>query len=495
MNLALQLLPPLCLFVAVAVSAQPLGPDRAQRLLTRAGFAPPPAEVERFAALTQQQAVDRLLAETLTAARTPAPAWVDDAIVGPRALRALGDEERKLELQKNARRSLDLKRWWIAEMATTPSPLTERMTLFWHNHFVSAQPKVRWPQLMYRQNTLLRRHALGNFGTLLHTIARDPAMLVYLDMATSRRGSPNENFARELMELFVLGQGHYGEHDVKEAARAFTGFSLDPESLAFRYRPGLHDGGSKSVLGSTGPLAGDDVLDILLAQPAAAEFIAGKLWREFVSPEPDAARVAAIARRFRESGYDIAAAVREVLQQPEVVDGRAENALVKSPTELAIGLVRQSGARIASDTGLAAAVAAMGQSLYAPPNVRGWPGGESWINTQTLLVRKQFIERSLASPAVAAGEARAILAAAEPPSVVNVRRRLEAAQVMAVHVDAAAVLESYGELVPERPLPAAEIERLAGRLLASTPAAMPAPGTLAFDAVRALLLDPAYQLK
>jgi uncharacterized protein (DUF1800 family) len=495
MNLVLPLLPLLLLLLSTVASALPLGADRAQRLLTRAGFAPPPAEVERFASLSQRQAVDRLLAETLTTARTPAPAWIDDAIVGPRAFRAMNDEEQKLERQKNLRQSLDLRRWWIAEMATTPSPLTERMTLFWHNHFVSAQPKVRWPQLMVRQNVLLRRHALGNFGTLLHAIARDPAMIVYLDAATNRRGSPNENFAREVMELFVLGQGHYGERDVKEAARAFTGFSLDPDTLAFRYRPGFHDGGSKTVLGSTGPLTGDGVLDILLAQPAAAEFIAAKLWREFVSPEPDPARAAAIARRFRESGYDIAVAVRETLLQPEVVDGRAESALVKSPAELAIGLMRQTDARITSDIGLAVAVAAMGQNLFAPPNVRGWPGGEAWINTQTLLVRKQFIERSLASPAVAAREARAIMVAMEPPSAQNVRRRLDAAQVIAMHVDPAAVLKANGGLMPERPLPAADIERLADRLLAIPPAATPASGTLAFDALRALLLDPAYQLK
>ncbi|HQR69359.1 MAG TPA: DUF1800 domain-containing protein [Burkholderiaceae bacterium] len=480
--------------LSAAAAAQPLGADGAQRLLTRAGFAPPASEVARFAPMSQQQAVDRLLAEAMTEAKTPPPPWIDEPVIGPRAFRALSEEERKLERQKNVRQSLDLRRWWITEMATTPSPLTERMTLFWHNHFVSAQPKVRWPQLMYRQNVMLRRHALGNFGTLLHAIARDPAMIVYLDSATNRRSSPNENFAREVMELFVLGQGHYGERDIKEAARAFTGFSLDPDTLSFQYRPAFHDSGSKTVLGVSGALSGDDVLDILLARPAAAELIAMKLWHEFVSPEPDPARVAAIARRFRESGYDIAVAVRETLLQPEVVAGGAGSALVKSPAELVIGLVRQTGGRITNETGAAAAVAAMGQNLYAPPNVRGWPGGEAWINTQTLLVRKQFIERSLASPAVAASEARAIMVTMEP-SAENLRRRLEAAQAVAVHVDATAVLKSFGGLMPERPLPTASIEDISRRLLVVPPAAEPAPGTLAFDALRALLLDPAYQLK
>jgi uncharacterized protein (DUF1800 family) len=481
--------------LSLAASAQPLGTEHAQRLLTRAGFTPAPAEVVRYAALTPAQAVDRLLAETRKVAITAPPGWIDEPVVGPRAYRALSEEQQKLERQKNVRQSLELRRWWINEMATTPSPLTERMTLFWHNHFVSAQPKVRWPQLMYRQNMLLRQHALGDFGALLHAIARDPAMLVYLDGATNRRGSPNENFSREVMELFVLGQGHYGERDVKEAARAFTGFSLDADTLAFLYRPGFHDGGDKAVLGVSGRLGGDDVLDILLAQPAVAEFIVAKLWREFVSPGPDPARVARIARQFRESRYDIAVAVREVLLQPELIAAGTDHALVKSPVELVVGLVRQTGSRISSDIGAVAAVAAMGQNLFSPPNVRGWPGGEAWINTQTLLVRKQLIERALTNPAIAAREARAIMIGIESPSVENLRRRLEAAQLMAVHVDSIAMLKSSGGLMPERPLSTAQIEDLAEELLVVPPVSVPAAGTLAFDALRALLLDPAYQLK
>jgi hypothetical protein len=146
------------------------------------------------------------------------------------------------------RAGLALRAWWMEEMLSTPSPLTERMTLFWHNHFVSGQPKVRISRLMYRQNVLLRAHATGNFGTLLHAIGKDPAMLVYLDSAQNRKGAPNENFAREVMELFTLGEGHYTEQDVKEAARAFTGWSLDRETLAFVFRSRAHDDGTKTVL-------------------------------------------------------------------------------------------------------------------------------------------------------------------------------------------------------------------------------------------------------
>ena len=193
--------------------------------LTRAGFAPADAEVAAYSTLTHNAAVDRLLAGALFTAVTPPPTWIEERLIPPRELRAMSDEARRTELQKQVRMGLDLRGWWLREMVASPSPLTERMTLFWHNHFVSAQPKVRYTQLMYRQNVLLRKHALGRFDELLHAVAKDPAMLIYLDSATNRRGPPNENFAREVMELFTLGEGQYSEEDIKQAARAFTGWS------------------------------------------------------------------------------------------------------------------------------------------------------------------------------------------------------------------------------------------------------------------------------
>ena len=486
----------LCIGGLTAAAGAPLGNAGAQRLLTRAGYAPSPAEVSRYAPLSQAQAVDRLLAEARISAVTPPPAWIDEPLISPRAFRAMSDEQRKLERQKNVRQSLELRAWWVTEMAATPSPLTEKMTLFWHKHFVSAQPKVRWPQLMYRQNVLLRQHALGGFSALLHAMARDPAMIVYLDSATNRRASPNENFAREVMELFVLGQGHYTERDIKEAARAFTGLSLDADTLAYLYRPAMHDGGTKSVLGVSGPLDADQALDVLLAQPAAAEFVVAKLWGEFVSPRPDSARIRAIASRFRASGYRIDVAMREILLQPEILRATDEDALVKSPVELVIGLVRQTGGEIGNATGTAVALAAMGQNLFAAPNVRGWPGGEAWINTQMLLMRKQFIERTLTPPATSMTQARAMVTNAATTGAGGPQRpRLEAAQLLAAHFDPAVFLKASGGLTPERALSEAAIQQLADRLMVVPPVTVPAAGSLALDAVRALLLDPAYQLK
>ena len=255
---------------SVALAAEPqLGAQGAKLLLTRAGFAPNDAEVAAYASLSHTAAVDRLLAGVRTTAVTPAPAWIDERFVAPRELRSMTDEARRAELQKQIRMGLDLRGWWLREMVATPSPLTERMTLFWHNHFVSAQPKVRYTQLMYRQNVLLRGHALGRFDELLHAVAKDPAMLIYLDSATNRRGSPNENFAREVMELFTLGEGKYSENDIKQA-RVLTGWSTS------RYRR-IHGSGVQMRRRENRIVRpdfdGDAVIDIILAQPGSGGII------------------------------------------------------------------------------------------------------------------------------------------------------------------------------------------------------------------------------
>ena len=483
-------------FSAVAADAQ-LGTQGAKLLLTRAGFAPADAEVATYATLTHRAAVDRLLADARTSSVTPPPAWIDERLTPPRELRAMSDEARRAERQKQVRMGLDLRGWWLREMVSTPSPLTERMTLFWHNHFVSAQPKVRYTQLMYRQNVLLRKHALGHFDELLHAVAKDPAMLIYLDSATNRRGSPNENFAREVMELFTLGEGHYSEDDIKQAARAFTGWSIDLDSGDYMFRRMLHDGGEKTVLGRSGNFDGDAVLDILLAQPATAEFVVRKLWREFVSPQPDEARVRPIAAQFRAGGWNIAQAVRALLLQPEVIARDEDNALVKSPAELVAGLVRQSGGELTQPIAAAVALAGMGQNLFSPPNVRGWPGADAWINTHTLLSRKQFVERALGAPLGKSGGALTAdpsmsdsMKAEELP-----RRRLQMLEQSAsVRIDAEAWLQRAG-LASERVVTPAGRRKLEQLVLAIPPTAPAREGSLGLDALRATVLDPAYQLK
>jgi uncharacterized protein (DUF1800 family) len=484
-----------------------LGYDDARHLLARTGFGPTDAEVRAYAPLTRSAAAAKLLRETRTTAVTPAPASALDAspLRPPRG--EASDAERKAFRDAQIRETLELRGWWIREMLVTPTPLTERMTLFWHNHFVSAQPKVRVARLMYRQNVTLRANALGSFGALLHAIAKNPAMLVYLDGVQNRKGAPNENFAREVMELFTLGEGHYGEQDVKEAARAFTGWSIERETGTFVFRPRLHDDGIKTVLGKSGNFDGDAVLDLLLPLPETAEFIVAKLWREFVSPDPDPAEVARIAKRFRDSGYEIKEALGSILASDAFYAPANRGVLVKSPVELVVGTLRPFAVEPPDGLPFAFAAAAMGQNLLAPPNVKGWPGGDAWINTSTLLARKAYLdrltraddapmtavamERSTEGGAMqsAAGAAAIHAVDDEKARLQRFRRRMERG-LANVNLDTARLLAQLPGATNEDRAHAAE--RL---LLAVPPQRAPDSDADSAAFVRALLLDPAFQLK
>jgi uncharacterized protein (DUF1800 family) len=460
--------------ISAAALAQGMGPEDARHLLNRTGFEAQLREIDEFARLTRREAVDRLLAGVHPEARTPPPAWVNEW-TDPRVVRAMGDEERKAFVRLQIERALELKVWWLAEMLATRSPLTERMTLFWHNHFTSSLQKVRSPPLMYRQNVLLRRHALGNFGELLHAVSRDPAMIVYLDSATNRRGQPNENFARELMELFTLGEGKYGEQDIKEAARAFTGWSIELETGEFRFRPRQHDEGAKQVLGRT-VRTGDEVLDVLLAQPATAEYLAARLWREFVSPRPQPEELARVAAAFRGSGYDVRAAMRALLLTPAFWAPENRGALIKSPADLVVGTMRQLRIEVSDPLPFVFLMRALGQDLLAPPNVKGWPGGEAWINSTTLLARKQFLERLLRVE-----ETRMLMQKNMDTLKPGARRLMQA--IADLHFSARdwmAPFEGRETLVPVV-------------LLAGNPAGSPSGSGLEY--LRALVADPVYQLK
>ena len=387
-----RLLAVLWTLLPMMAAGAPMGFDEARHLLNRTSFAASLDDIETFAKLTRTQAVDQLLAWPAGKVGTPAPAWVSE-FESPRRLRGMSEEERKAFQRQQIEKGAELRAWWLTEMLTTPSPLTEKMVLFWHNHFVSSLQKVRSPVLMYRQNLLLRKHAFGNFGDMLHEVSKDPAMVVYLDGASNRKGQPNENFAREVMELFTLGEGNYGEQDVKEAARAFTGWSIDPDSGEFLFRRPAHDDGVKTVLGRSGNFDGDDVLDILLAQPQTAEFIVAKLWREFVSPQPEPSEVRRIARMFRDNRYNIKVALRALLTADAFYAPANRAVLVKSPVDLIVGTLRQFRFETGEVTPFLVAARQLGQDLFAPPNVKGWPGGDAWINSATLLARKQLLER------------------------------------------------------------------------------------------------------
>jgi uncharacterized protein (DUF1800 family) len=381
------------------VQAAPLGEDDARHLLNRTGFGATGEEVAHFARLSRTEAVDTLLQEARTTPQTPAPDWVGEAAFPRRGFQQATAEAKQAAQQQQRERGASLRAWWYDEMLNTPSPLTEWMTLFWHNHFTSSLRKTRSPVLMYRQNLLLRREALGNFATLLHAITRDPAMLVYLDGVRNVRGQPNENYAREVMELFTLGEGHYSERDVREAARALTGLSLDRERGEFVFRPALFDAGEKTIFGQRGRFDADGFIDLLLARPETAEFITRKLWRSLISPTPDEALVRRWAKTFRDQGYEIKPLLRAMLTSDAFYAPAARGVLVKSPVELTIGTARcfVPPARRVPGTidwrPMLVVNATLGQDIFNPPNVKGWPGGEDWINTQSLLTRKQWLAK------------------------------------------------------------------------------------------------------
>jgi hypothetical protein len=292
-----------------------------------------------------------------------------------------------------------IRSWWVYCMLHGRHPLREKLTLFWHNHFATSIAKVQSSTLMFRQNCLLRTHALGKFGPFLQAMSKDPAMLVWLDSNSNVKGRPNENYARELMELFSLGVGHYTEKDIRAAARAFTGWHTNGQGFTFDAR--FHDGGVKTVLGQTGVWDGADVVRIVLEQPAAARFLVRKLYHFLISENavPPDALLEPLCESFRKSDYDIARLVRTMLASRHFYSGYAFRQRIKCPVEYVLGAVQAVYRRYPENAPdyqplspqvLLRWLGAMGQQLFAPPNVKGWPGGQTWLNTSTVLQRDNF---------------------------------------------------------------------------------------------------------
>ncbi len=363
-------------------AADPWGRKWAAHLYRRAAFGPSRDDLLEAERLGFQGTLD------LLCNGTPSATEVLETLVDVGGMAAQGDEEGE-----------QLRGWWLYCMLHGGHPLREKLTLFWHNHFATSLAKVQSSILMFGQNCLLRKHALGRFGPLLQAISRDAAMLVWLDSNSNVKGKPNENYARELMELFSLGVGHYTEKDIREAARAFTGWRTDGVGFAFDAR--LHDSGLKAVLGQTGSWDGGDVVRIVLEQPAAAQFLIRKLYHFLVSEkaEPPDSLLEPLCESFRKSDYDIAALVRTILSSRHFYSDHAFRQRVKGPVEYVVGAAHAVYRRYGEDKAdyrslpqrvLVDWLGSMGQRLFEPPNVKGWPGGPSWLNTSTVLARDNF---------------------------------------------------------------------------------------------------------
>ncbi len=286
----------------------------------------------------------------------------------------------------------DLQMWWLQKMQTTDRPLQEKMTLFWHGHFVSAYSKVRSPELMFQQNQLFRKYAVGNFRELTQAVSRNPAMILYLDNQTNRKGHPNENYARELFELFTLGIGNYTEQDIHEAARAFTGWSANRLTNSYVFLSRQHDDESKTVFGKTGSFSGNDVVDMAVKHPACAQHICKKLFQFFIHDDPTSEDVRPFANIFTASQFEIKPVLEAMFHSPIFYSEKAVWARIKSPVEFVVGALKSTQAEM-QIRDAPQALKAMGQELFNPPNVKGWDGGLAWVNTTTLLARFNFALR------------------------------------------------------------------------------------------------------
>jgi len=391
------------------------GFEQARHLLLRAGFGGTPAQIEAIAALGAERAVDYLVDVEDVSFAAPSADAFDRDILRPytqaeqaaiNEARRRRDENtlaevraRRQQAQREDRRQMRrVQLWWLERMIETPRPLEEKLTLFWHGHFATSYRTIENSYHMYQQNQLFRRHALGNFGELLFWIIRDPAMLAYLDNNDSRVGQPNENLARELMELFSLGVGNYTERDIKEGARALTGYTFRDDEFVFVENN--HDRGRKSILGVAGDLDGDGFVTAILRQPACSRFIARKLYSFFVGQvperfediEPDRRRfIENLAARLLRDRYDLKPTLRRLLLSRHFYHEANVGEKIKSPADLIVGSVRSLRTPVRDLSVLLDAMNLMGQDIMYPPSVKGWDGGRSWINTSTLFVRQNIM--------------------------------------------------------------------------------------------------------
>jgi uncharacterized protein (DUF1800 family) len=424
---------------------EPLGRTRwdfttAAHLLNRAGFGGTPAEIGDLVALGPEKAVAHFLEYEKVPDPTAPPDWAkpdpDRAEKYQAARRAPEEERRKLlrEYQRNERQQMiGLRTWWLKRMATGPRPLQEKLTLFWHGHFATSVEKVRDAYLMWRQNDLFRRLAAGNWESLLIEVGKDPAMLLWLDQAQSRKQHPNENFAREVMELFALGEGHYTEKDITEGARALTGWSYDRLTQNFIERPLWHDTGPKVIFGQEGDFKAEDFLRMIAAQPQSARFITAKLWKYFAGEEPSPGLAEALGTAFRAGGNDFKPLLRTIFSSQEFYAPSLIRNQVKSPVQWLVGSVRMLERELPPPFACFGLTRNLGQDLFAPPNVKGWDGGLSWITTNTLLAR--YNEAAVLVRGDTSMAAGASLAANRPNMTQVFERRLNNPRMKGVEVD------------------------------------------------------------
>jgi hypothetical protein len=391
------------------------GIPQAKHLLLRAGFGGTVEQIKTLAQWGPEKAVDHLINFDEIPADPDSRDEFDHNIMRPlssdertslRLARQRQDEatvemyqKRRQAAQRADRRQMrEIQKWWLTRMIQTPKPLEEKLTLFWHGHFATGYRSIEDSYHMYAQNRMLRDNALGNFSKLLTNIIHDPAMLKYLNNNQNRKSKPNENLAREIMELFSLGEGNYSEKDIKDGARALTGYTYDDD--AFVFNKNQHDQTIKSILGHSGNLDGDGFVNAILRSRACPAFIATKLYRFFVRDVPMDPKempiesrqyIAKMSSLFAKSRYELKPLMRKMLLSKHFYDPSIMGNKIKSPAELVVGSVRSLNTPTRDLSTLVEAMTQMGQGLFAPPSVKGWDGGRAWISTATMFVRQNTL--------------------------------------------------------------------------------------------------------
>ena len=387
--------------------------DGARHLLNRAGFGGTPEQVQALTSLGLKKAIDALVDyEKRTYKDKTAESFDADIITLPtdeerqamRQARLNNDEAalQKFERERNRRQAADreqireMQKWWLQRMIETPRPLEEKMTLFWHGHFANGYRTVEESWNMFQQNQLFRQNATGNFAQLVRKVVRDPSMIKYLDNDENRKGRPNENLARELMELFTLGEGRgYTENDIKEGARALTGLTFQDNQP--RFDQGTHDDGGKTIFGYTGTFDADGFVNLILAKKECPEFICMKLYRFFVNDAPGGfakdqmAFITALAKVFVEKKGELKPVLKAMFASEHFHHPANRGAIIKSPVQLIVQAVRQFHTPVRELSVLNSASDLMGQNLFQPPSVKGWDGGRGWINTSTMFTRQNLL--------------------------------------------------------------------------------------------------------
>jgi hypothetical protein len=384
----------------IPTDADPFDEVKAAHLLNRAAFGGTTDEIAFVQKLGPQRAVEWLLdfpdapaeeqdGENNTPDLSSIAGSPSDFRQYYRQLRGKSaDEKKQLQqqfMQANRQAVEATTQWWLNRLAFGKYPMQEKLTFFWHGHFTTSAKDERAALLMWKQNELQRQNAAGNFETFVRAISRDPAMLDYLNNNENRKAHPNENYARELMELFTLGIGNYTEDDVKQGARAFTGWGHD--GTDFVYRVNQHDEGSKTFLGRSGTFDGDDIITIILQQPACPKFIAGELFKFYAYDDIDSELSFALGQTLYGNHYQLRPLLRTILTSKAFYSTQSVGVQIKSPVQLVVGTLRMLGLQMPPTQALASALNQMGQLPFMPPNVRGWPGGRMWINTSTLFIR------------------------------------------------------------------------------------------------------------